>query len=161
MNTKSKLPAEHEDDDGAMIGGCDNDVDTIRNPTDVARDFVQLISLKWPNAYAVLVNDDTSETQELLTAELLRIELPTRGILSIVRDREMERHLEETGGTPMDDGEGPLTLWFRPLNAQMHYRFDLVTPALPTENAFSKWAVDQLLVAASEPQTSTRITPDN
>jgi hypothetical protein len=142
------IGADDVEENDAMIGGADNDVDTTRSPQDVVRQFLCALRRRWPCLCVDLTDNDTSEYWVVLATEIDRLTLPVHGVMHIVRDSEMQAHLDETGGTPMKDGEGPLSLWFRPLDSSGCYRFDLVTPEVTELNEFSRWAVEQLKEAA-------------
>jgi hypothetical protein len=78
---------------------------------------------------------------------LRRLDLPARlpehGHALIVRDEQMNEHVQNEGSVPMPDGESDLLLLFFPVGNDMHY-LDLVTIDDPLENQFCWWAVEQI-----------------
>jgi hypothetical protein len=129
------------DDSSSTIGGFDHNFPHVERYQDVTNRFFVAVTQRWPNAIFHVYDRDDNET--ILHTRDLPISVPEKGCIIVVRDEQMDEHLEQEGGVPMPDGESSLLLWVSPVAGNHHY-LDLVTVNDPLENAFCWWAVEQL-----------------
>lgn len=129
------------DEESSTIGGFDHNFPRVPHFADVMNRFLMAVRVRWPNAILRIYDEDDNEV--VLRAPQMPTIWPPKGCAIVVRDDQMDRHLEEEGGVPMPDGESSLVLWFFPVDPDTHY-LDLVTVSDPLENEFSWWAVEQL-----------------
>lgn len=129
------------DYEGMSGVGFDNIATGVEDIHTTLRGFLSAALMRWPQA--TVVTEPTSEGEpRLLDPELLSAQ-PAPSRLWIVRDADMQSHVDEFGGCPMPDGDGGLALY---IDSQQDatYALTLVTPEHISHNAFSAWAVEEL-----------------
>lgn len=129
------------DENSSTIGGFDHNFPNVSRCQDMTNRFFAAISQRWPHAIFHVYDEKDNET--IARTRDLPIIIPEKGCIVVVRDEQMDEHLEREGGIPMPDGESSLVLWVSPVAQNRHY-LDLVTVNDPIENTFCWWAVEQM-----------------
>ena len=115
-----------------MIGGYDTLIVTSETPRIVIWRFLGLLSKRWPNLRANIGGVSVSNNP----LEISWYQLPENGDIHIVRDKRMEKHFDVRGMRLMNDGEGPISIWYDETGDEP-YEITLVSPDDPEEDSFS------------------------
>ena len=126
-----------------MLGGFDSYVYILTKPQTVIHRFLEYLKHKWPT-FHILVGGG-----RFLPEGTIPEEMPDDGDIHVVRDERMIKHFETEDMTHMEDGEGPISLWYNKEDEKT-YIITLVTPGHPKKDRFSGEILEILIEACGD-----------
>lgn len=115
-----------------QIGGYDTIIRTLKKPKEFMYPVLKALRGKWP-FIRIILNDENVPIGEIPG------EFPdVSGCVLAARDMDMQKHWDLTGGTLMEDGEGPLSFHYSKKGVSQ-YELTIVTPDDPDVDPFSSW----------------------
>ncbi|GAA3738290.1 hypothetical protein GCM10022225_21560 [Plantactinospora mayteni] len=108
------------------------------------RTFIDRLAQRWPALLVTVETGGESETQLRWTLRRERSLPATEGWLYLLRDAEMDAYSDDHAYDPMPDGDGPLSVIYRPDRSSGGTQLTLVSPDDPAGHPFSGWAYDLL-----------------
>ena len=124
------------------VGGFDIVLTGDTAPHDAILDFLHTLLHRWPKFQALYCDREALHILFATSNGDIPGQLPSEGSISIVRDQLMKDHQGATGGELMEDGDGPLTIYYGQID--VGWRLTLVTPEDPAASSFSLWAYSEV-----------------